>query len=221
MRNLILAVPVILFAACQSSNTSTPEKDPSLFTGHDTIQSVNNTTAPATNTTTITQGGNTNQPQQVQVQPQPMPQGSVQMTPQQQVAIQQAAAAQKTAAGMNPPHGQPGHRCDIAVGAPLNSPPGKNAPTSANITTTPATVNNTPTAPGMNPPHGQPGHRCDIPVGQPLNSKPTTPTVTTTQPTTNPVSVVTNPKPAADAAGAKPATPAVAAEVDPRAQKKE
>lgn len=30
-----------------------------------------------------------------------------------------------TAKGMNPPHGQPNHRCDIAVGAPLNSPKGK------------------------------------------------------------------------------------------------
>ena len=30
-----------------------------------------------------------------------------------------------TAAGLNPPHGQPNHRCDIAVGAPLNSPPAK------------------------------------------------------------------------------------------------
>ena len=29
------------------------------------------------------------------------------------------------APGMNPPHGQPNHRCDIAVGAPLDSPPGK------------------------------------------------------------------------------------------------
>ena len=28
-----------------------------------------------------------------------------------------------TAPGMNPPHGQPGHRCDIAVGAPLASAP--------------------------------------------------------------------------------------------------
>lgn len=28
---------------------------------------------------------------------------------------------QKVAKGMNPAHGQPGHRCDIAVGAPLNS----------------------------------------------------------------------------------------------------
>ena len=26
-------------------------------------------------------------------------------------------------AGMNPEHGQPGHRCDIPVGAPLDSPP--------------------------------------------------------------------------------------------------
>jgi len=24
---------------------------------------------------------------------------------------------------LNPAHGQPGHRCDIAVGAPLNSAP--------------------------------------------------------------------------------------------------
>ena len=29
----------------------------------------------------------------------------------------------QNASGMNPPHGQPGHRCDIAVGAPLNSKP--------------------------------------------------------------------------------------------------
>lgn len=28
-----------------------------------------------------------------------------------------------TGAGLNPEHGKPGHRCDIAVGAPLNSPP--------------------------------------------------------------------------------------------------
>lgn len=36
-------------------------------------------------------------------------------------------APAKVAKGMNPPHGQPGHRCDIPVGAPLNSPPGKTA----------------------------------------------------------------------------------------------
>ncbi|MCJ7934238.1 MAG: hypothetical protein MUW56_11530 [Chryseobacterium sp.] len=92
------------------------------------------------------------------------------------------------APGMNPPHGQPGHRCDIPVGQPLSSSP---APASQNITVngnntiqidpnsgSPGKIpidhneNQVKTAPGMNPPHGQPGHRCDIPVGQPLNSKP-------------------------------------------------
>lgn len=36
-------------------------------------------------------------------------------------------APANTAKGMNPAHGQPGHRCDIPVGAPLNSPAGKTA----------------------------------------------------------------------------------------------
>lgn len=102
----------------------------------------------------------TAQPQTVQAQPQ-------QIQPQ---------AATTTAPGMNPPHGQPGHRCDIAVGAPLNSPPGQQpaAPqpqptaTAAPATVTPVNNADIVTAPGMNPPHGQPGHRCDIAVGQPL-----------------------------------------------------
>jgi hypothetical protein len=70
-----------------------------------------------------------------------------------------------TATGLNPEHGKPGHRCDIAVGAPLNSKP-------ANTTTKPAAPAVTAVKPGMNPQHGQPGHRCDIAVGAPLNSKP-------------------------------------------------
>ena len=89
----------------------------------------------------------------------------------------------KTAPGMNPPHGQPGHRCDIAVGAPLNSKPAvattpsvipNTIPgnlTPSIVSTSPTTVK-TKTAPGMNPPHGEPGHRCEIAVGAPLNSKP-------------------------------------------------
>lgn len=87
--------------------------------------------------------------------------------------------AQSTAAGMNPPHGQPGHRCDLAVGAPLNSAtPAKTKTTTVpqqNISVTPTTTTPTTTAPGMNPPHGQPGHRCDISVGAPLNSASTNP----------------------------------------------
>jgi len=91
-----------------------------------------------------------------------------------------------TAPGMNPPHGQPGHRCDITVGAPLNSKPAPTNVQPAVTTATPAGTtpsnvtikevpNTTKTAPGMNPPHGEPGHRCDIAVGAPLNSKPAAP----------------------------------------------
>lgn len=82
-----------------------------------------------------------------------------------------------TGKGLNPAHGQTGHRCDIPVGAPLNLPPtqakansntAKNAPT---MTLTPndnqasTSTPQTTTPEGMNPPHGQTGHRCDIAVG--------------------------------------------------------
>lgn len=95
--------------------------------------------------------------------------------------VAQPVAQQPAAAGMNPAHGQPGHRCDIPVGSPLNSKPQTPNPTTATVSTAPATpqpVAQQATAPGMNPAHGQPGHRCDIPVGSPLNSKPAQTTVT-------------------------------------------
>ncbi|MBK6383873.1 MAG: hypothetical protein IPF69_10500 [Chitinophagaceae bacterium] len=93
-----------------------------------------------------------------------------------------------TAAGLNPAHGQPGHRCDISVGAPLNSAPATTK--TAAVTQQPVSVSTpqislpqtqaTTVAPGMNPAHGQPGHRCDISVGAPLNSAPAKPAITTT-----------------------------------------
>ena len=86
-----------------------------------------------------------------------------------------------TAAGMNPAHGQPGHRCEIPVGAPLNTSatvskpqntvsPAPSAPTVTTSATPSATtaVQSAPTAEGMNPPHGLANHRCDIAVGAPL-----------------------------------------------------
>jgi hypothetical protein len=84
-----------------------------------------------------------------------------------------------TAPGMNPPHGQPNHRCDIAVGAPLNSPKAATSPPSttvqqptpqgqASITPVDMASGTTATKPGMNPPHGQEGHRCEVAVGAPL-----------------------------------------------------
>jgi hypothetical protein len=79
-------------------------------------------------------------------------------------------------AGLNPAHGQPGHRCDIQVGAPLNSAPAQPANTTApGVTVNPAPATapaSTGSQAGLNPAHGQPGHRCDIAVGAPLNSKP-------------------------------------------------
>jgi len=98
----------------------------------------------------------------------------------------------KVAKGMNPAHGQPGHRCDIAVGAPLNSKPTSvplnkssqvttqtNNSQNGSFSVTPVDMskqNNTPalltpnntqtstTATGTNPPHGQPGHVCGTPT---------------------------------------------------------
>ena len=83
---------------------------------------------------------------------------------------------------LNPDHGQPGHRCDIAVGAPLNPPAATNSAQStvvaSNAAKAPADVPKTITTDNaatakLNPKHGDPGHRCDIAVGAPLNSKPT------------------------------------------------
>ena len=81
--------------------------------------------------------------------------------------------------GLNPKHGEPGHRCDIGVGAPLNSKantdtvsPNKVQPTGQTIQ---AQTPNSISGAGLNPKHGEPGHRCDIAVGAPLNSKPQTP----------------------------------------------
>jgi len=84
-----------------------------------------------------------------------------------------------TGTGLNPAHGQPGHQCELPVGAPLNSAPAPSktsAPTATTAVTTtvptvtnpPATNTTTPTPEGMNPPHGQTNHRCDIAVGAPL-----------------------------------------------------
>nr|WP_228455305.1 hypothetical protein [Chryseobacterium sp. Tr-659] len=128
-------------------------------------------------------------------------------------------APMATAPGMNPPHGQPGHRCDIPVGQPLNSKPAAAAAQNVNTAgnnvvqidpnaVSPGKIvldNNgkqVKTAPGMNPPHGQPGHRCDIPVGQPLSSKP----APAPQPAQNTVQVTPTPAPASQslAMGEKP-----------------
>lgn len=104
------------------------------------------------------------------------------MQNQNQVNQNTAVSSPATVAkGMNPAHRQPNHRCDIAVGAPLNSPavPAKNnavtpravpQQNSALPTTiaSPSQAVTAVTPEGMNPPHGQDKHRCDIAVGAPF-----------------------------------------------------
>jgi hypothetical protein len=86
---------------------------------------------------------------------------------------------------LNPAHGQPGHRCDISVGAPLPTGGAPTAAAAAQAATVPQpqpvqmtvppppppVMRATPSTAGkmLNPAHGQPGHRCDIAVGAPLN----------------------------------------------------
>lgn len=189
----IFVAGILLLISC--NNSDTPDRDRSLSTGHDTLQTAGAATATSPNTVTINSGQATTQP--VQVNPQHVTINPQQANVQGVTMTSQPVTAAKSQAGLNPAHGQPGHRCDIPVGAPLNSPPGKAATApQASITQSPA-INQSPaqtanikTAPGMNPPHGQPGHRCDIPVGQPLNSKPgvaQAPIVAPAQPVIKPV----------------------------------
>ena len=78
-----------------------------------------------------------------------------------------------TTAALNPAHGQPGHRCEIPVGAPLDQAPATtmqqqqtNTPVSTNAS--PVRVNTSSGTALKNPPHGQPGHDCAVPVGADL-----------------------------------------------------
>lgn len=96
----------------------------------------------------------------------------------------QQAPGAGTPAGvkLNPPHGEPGHLCEIAVGAPLPvegvlPAPVETAPErpmpidpgATSIINQPlnTVVFNGP-KPKFNPPHGQPWHTCDLEVGAPL-----------------------------------------------------
>jgi hypothetical protein len=136
--------------------------------------------------------GQTNVPVTLPQQPQTMT-----INPQ---MVTQTPVPTVTQPGMNPPHGQPGHRCDIAVGAPLNSKPAPAQPSTVSTTPQQQQVtmkeipNTTKTAPGMNPPHGEPGHRCDIAVGAPLDSKPAAPAAAPQPAQITPPALITAPK---------------------------
>lgn len=106
------------------------------------------------------------------------------MMPEQATQAPQPAPASSSSTALNPEHGQPGHRCDIPVGSPLNSPASGPQEISTQLntgqlpaatTTQPTTATEVPASKPaatsgkrLNPEHGQPGHDCAVAVGSPL-----------------------------------------------------
>ena len=167
MNKIFTAAFVTATVLCMScGGNDTPETDKSIM--------------PAASDSNRTTGANTASPQPANGQ---LPAGVNTSVPgaATQSAAQTIPASQASkvlpSAGLNPAHGQPGHRCDISVGAPLNSAPATasapqtvpatQAVTMAAPTSAPASGPVDPTA-KLNPAHGQPGHDCAIPVGAPL-----------------------------------------------------
>lgn len=76
---------------------------------------------------------------------------------------------------LNPAHGQPYHRCEIAVGAPIDSAPAQQNAAQQTPSILSPTIAPAPQSqaigpkPAMNPAHGEPHHRCDLAVGAPLS----------------------------------------------------
>ena len=110
--------------------------------------------------------------------------GNGELVSQDATAIAAKSSADKPA--LNPEHGQPYHRCEIPVGAPIDSAPPQNAapqvipqqsaanssfntnPISPSLAPAAAPVQATGPKPANNPVHGEPHHRCDLEVGAPL-----------------------------------------------------
>lgn len=141
-----LLVSALGFSSCGGNDA--PVKDTSIMPARDSVSAV-----PSSRTTTATSPAD--------------------LAPINSGAQPMSAPVSTGAAGMNPEHGMPGHRCDIAVGAPLNSLPGSTAGTpQVQPAPTPAPASSpVPGATGkLNPPHGQPGHDCAIAVGAPLKN---------------------------------------------------
>ena len=108
-------------------------------------------------------------------------------TPTEVPATAVAAKSSGVRPALNPEHGQPYHRCEIEVGAPIDSAPTQNTapqmvpqqsvpnagcntnPISPSLApSSPSAVQATGPKPANNPVHGAPHHRCDLEVGAPL-----------------------------------------------------
>lgn len=165
MNKLISSVAVFgLIALSSCGGNNTPEIDKSIIPPADSNQAI---IAPAG----MTPDAQSATPGVTQAVPSPQVVNAAQT-----ISADQASKAMP-AAGLNPAHGQPGHRCDISVGAPLNSAPAAVSKPAVQTVASPAvTAAPAPATPAMpvdpnaklNPPHGQPGHDCAVAVGAPL-----------------------------------------------------
>ena len=94
----LLAAALFAFASCTSDKAA----DANATTNTETTTAAPAVNTPATGTSEMPAADPNAQMQTIQPAQQPAASGDV---------------------AMNPAHGQPNHRCDIPVGAPLNSPP--------------------------------------------------------------------------------------------------
>lgn len=182
MKNLLYLPAIFVFFSCNSDQKDTNQTVIATPAGLEGLQKTNTTAVPPAQTPTKTLIFNPKHGQQghtcALAEGAPLNQTAV-AQPQQNITQPQAAnvsapvpaTVNTSGKKLNPKHGEPGHRCDIAVGAPLDSKPVQAVQTNATQQVV-AQTGNTKVAKGMNPPHGQPNHRCDIAVGAPLNSKP-------------------------------------------------
>jgi hypothetical protein len=158
------AVIITSFSLLSCGGNDTPEIDKSIMPAADTNKSV----AAPVNNPAVDIAGQPAAPAVVSSVPDP------QMARKAQTISAGDASKAMPSAGLNPAHGQPGHRCDIAVGAPLSSAPAvAGQPKAVQTVSAPATTIPAPSMPAnpnakLNPAHGQPGHDCAIPVGAPL-----------------------------------------------------
>lgn len=166
----ILTAAIIItslsFISCGGNDT--PEIDKSIMPAADSNKTVATPVNTLATDVAVQPGGQQTAPAVVQSVPDPQTARNAQT-----ISAGDASKAMPSA-GLNPAHGQPGHRCDIAVGAPLNSAPAvAGQPKAVQAVSAPATTVPAPAMPAnpnakLNPAHGQPGHDCAIPVGAPL-----------------------------------------------------
>lgn len=138
------ALASLMFAAC-SNNGDAVNETPVESASQEVV-------APISSTPVLTDSVSTETPQEVNLS-----------------APEASAPASGSDVALNPPHGQPGHRCEIPVGAPLDGSAAAAPQAAPQGVTTPTPIfNNQSSDVKINPPHGQPGHSCAVPVGSPL-----------------------------------------------------